>query len=72
MGETLGFERVLLLDGGRIVEDGNPSTLAADPASAYRAMLDDETVVREGMWAGAAWRRIRVAGGTVTEQGEEE
>ncbi|HEX9374433.1 MAG TPA: ABC transporter ATP-binding protein, partial [Roseiflexaceae bacterium] len=60
--ETLGFERVLVLEGGRIVEDGDPSELAARPNGRYRAMLDAETVVREELWASGEWRRLRLDG----------
>jgi ABC-type multidrug transport system fused ATPase/permease subunit len=32
-------DRVLVLDGGRLVEDGSRATLAADPASRYAALV---------------------------------
>jgi ATP-binding cassette subfamily B protein len=60
--ETLAFERVLVLEDGRIVEDGAPSELAARPNGRYRAMLDAEIAVREELWAGRAWRRLRLDG----------
>ena len=60
--ETLAFERVLILEGGRIVEDGDPSELAARPNGRYRAMLDAETAVREELWASGEWRRLRLDG----------
>jgi ATP-binding cassette subfamily B protein len=33
------FDRVLVIDGARIVEDGDPAALAADPESRYGALL---------------------------------
>jgi ATP-binding cassette subfamily B protein len=64
VSETLAFERVLVIEGGRIIEDGAPACLAAAP-SRYRALLDAETRVRERMWKGEHWRRVRVEQGAV-------
>lgn len=36
---ALDFDRVLVIDGGRLVEDGHPHALAVDPQSALRRML---------------------------------
>jgi ABC-type transport system involved in cytochrome bd biosynthesis fused ATPase/permease subunit len=71
VGETLGFERVLVVEGGRIVEDGPPQDLAADAGSRYRALLDAEQEVREGLWASAAWRRLRMETGNLSEEAPE-
>jgi ABC-type bacteriocin/lantibiotic exporter with double-glycine peptidase domain len=68
VGETLDFDRVLVLDGGRIVEDAQAVELASRRDSLYRALLDDEEVVRAEMWASDEWRRLRVDGGRVSEE----
>jgi ATP-binding cassette subfamily B protein len=62
VGETLAFDRVLVVDGGRIVEDGAPSVLAASP-SRYRELLEAERAVREQMWNSQAWRRMTIQDG---------
>lgn len=62
VGETRNFDRVIVVEGGRIVEDGSPSVLAASD-SRYAAMLAAERSVRSGLWSGARWRRIRLEGG---------
>ena len=67
VGETLGFDRVLVMDKGRIMEDANAMELASRRESLYRALLDDEEVVRAEMWASDEWRRLRVDGGRVAE-----
>jgi ATP-binding cassette subfamily B protein len=67
VGETLGFGRVLVVEGGRVVEDAAPAALGADPGSRYRALLDAEDEVRQGLWAAAEWRRLRLEGGRVKE-----
>lgn len=68
VGDTLSFPRVLVVENAKIVEDGNPHDLAADPGSRYRALLDAEHAVRSGMWSDAVWRRLRLEGGKVVEQ----
>jgi ABC-type transport system involved in cytochrome bd biosynthesis fused ATPase/permease subunit len=64
VAETLSFGRVLVVEGGRIVEDGAPAQLAA-VASRYRELLDAETLVRERLWEGKHWRRIQIENGSV-------
>ncbi|MFN8105260.1 MAG: ATP-binding cassette domain-containing protein [Acidimicrobiia bacterium] len=63
---TLGFDRVVVLEGGRVVEDGRPAELQGDPASAYRRLLDAEAAL-ERVWE--RWRDLTVHGGRVSEAG---
>lgn len=70
VGETMAFDRVLVVDNGRIVEDGSPSDLAASEGSRYRAMLDAELRVREGLWSEPGWRRMRLDQGKLIEQSD--
>jgi ATP-binding cassette subfamily B protein len=58
VGATRTFDRVLVVEAGRIVEQGAPADLAACPDSRYRAMLEAEVTVREGLWASGVWRRL--------------
>jgi ABC-type bacteriocin/lantibiotic exporter with double-glycine peptidase domain len=67
VGETLGFPRVIVVEGGRIVEDGHPAALAARADGPYRALLDAEEAVRVGPWSDPAWRRLRMEDGALTE-----
>lgn len=67
VGETLSFERVLVVEGGRIVEDGAPPELAARRGSRYRSLLEAEEEVREKLWAGVDWRRLRLEKGQLSE-----
>ncbi|MFL6198368.1 MAG: ATP-binding cassette domain-containing protein [Thermoanaerobaculia bacterium] len=66
VGETLDFGRVLVVEAGRIVEDGPPAELAERPGSRYRALLDAEREVREGLWESEVWRRLRMEGGRLS------
>jgi ABC-type sulfate/molybdate transport systems ATPase subunit len=63
VSDTLDLPRVLVMENGGIVEDGNPCELAADPRSRYRALLDAEEAVRRGLWASPHWRRLRLNDG---------
>jgi ATP-binding cassette subfamily B protein len=70
VGETLGFERVLVVEAGSIVEDGRPADLAARPGSRYRALLDAEQDVRQDLWKSAVWRHLRMENGRLDETGD--
>jgi ABC-type bacteriocin/lantibiotic exporter with double-glycine peptidase domain len=61
------FERVVVIDGGRVVEDGNPAELSSRPGSRYRDLLEAEDAVRQELSAGPSWRRIRLADGRLEE-----
>jgi len=69
VSETLEFERVLLIEDGRIAEDNSPTALAANPSSRYRALLDVERSLRQTVWSGSVWRRMHLADGVLTELG---
>src|SRR5262249_30545120 len=67
VGATQDFERVLVVEDGQIVEDGAPATLAGHPGTRYRALLDAEVAVQEGLWAHGLWRRLQLVEGRVCE-----
>jgi ATP-binding cassette subfamily B protein len=67
VGETRAFERVIVVERGRIVEDGRPSELAARAGSRYAALLEAERAVRDGLWGRAGWRRLRLESGRLVE-----
>ncbi len=67
VGETRDFDRVLVIEAGRVVEDGRPADLAAASQSRYRALLEAEEAVRHGLWASDRWRRVRLEDGRLQE-----
>lgn len=69
VSETRDFERVLLVDNGRIVEDGAPGEIAERANSRYRDLLEAEEMVREKLWASDEWRRLELDGGKLFEDG---
>jgi ABC-type bacteriocin/lantibiotic exporter with double-glycine peptidase domain len=63
VGETLSFPRVLVVDSGRIVEDGSPEDLVRQPDSTYRKLLLAEEEVREGLWSNNHWQHLHLHDG---------
>ncbi len=68
VGETESFPRVLVIADGAIVEDGAPAALRGRPGGRYAALLAAEDRVRTSSWSGAAWRRLRLAGGRIGQE----
>jgi len=66
VAETRGFDRVVILEGGRVVEEGDPEELERRPGSRYAALLAAEREVDRRLW-GAGWRRLRLAGGRLAD-----
>ena len=66
IAEAMTFERVLVIEDGRIVEDGHPRELARRPASRFHAMLQAESAIREEFWNGAEWRHLSLKNGQLT------
>ena len=68
IGETLAFGRVLVVEDGRIIEDGRPDHLAAMP-SRYAELLAAETLARTSLWQGRQWQNVSVEDGHVRRHG---
>jgi ABC-type multidrug transport system fused ATPase/permease subunit len=68
ISDTRTFDRVLVMDGGRIVEDGSPKELSRHAGSRYRALLDAEELVRERVWSDGDWRTLRLDEGRLREE----
>jgi ABC-type bacteriocin/lantibiotic exporter with double-glycine peptidase domain len=69
VGEALAFDRVIVLDGGQVVEDGDPRVLARDPGSRLTAMIAAERTLRDQLDGGQRWRRLRVEDAGITAHG---
>jgi ATP-binding cassette subfamily B protein len=63
VGETLSFPRVLVVESGRVVEDGPPEELVRRPDSTYRKLLLAEEEVREGFWSDNSWQHLNLRDG---------
>ncbi|RKG82050.1 ATP-binding cassette domain-containing protein [Corallococcus exercitus] len=67
--ETREFPRVLVIQQGRLVEDGPPDALLARTGSVYRELLEGEARSRETLWNATDWRRWRMVGGRLEGRG---
>ncbi|HTC37109.1 MAG TPA: ATP-binding cassette domain-containing protein [Bryobacteraceae bacterium] len=56
--EALEFDRVLVMEDGRIVEDGH--------GPRFQAMLQAERAIRDEFWESADWRHLRLHNGQLT------
>ena len=68
VGDTQDFDRVLVIENGRLVEDDQPQRLKSDPHSTYQRLLDAEEQVRTAYWRGEMWRRLWLADGELVER----
>ena len=71
ISETRGFDRVLVIDNGRIVENEAPDTLEQNPKSLYSLLLREEERVRGGLWGSSQWKRFWLEGGRLTVPDED-
>jgi hypothetical protein len=62
---------VLVVEDGRVVEDGEPGALASQIHSRYKALLEAEEAVLQGLWSGATWRRLRLDRGRLVTSDKE-
>ena len=62
------FDRVLVIEGGRIVEDGPPAALEGRE-SRYRDLLNAEAQVLASLWQGRQWRRLSMKDGKLKASG---
>jgi ABC-type multidrug transport system fused ATPase/permease subunit len=67
VADTQDFERVLVVDQGRIVEDGQPSLLRQDPKSHYSMLIETEDKIRSMHWSNPQWRRLCLKDGNLIE-----
>jgi ATP-binding cassette subfamily B protein len=70
VAETVDFERVLVIEDGRLVEDGSPRELL-ERDSRYRALTEADREAASILWRQGRWRYVRVDAGAVSEAVEE-
>jgi ABC-type bacteriocin/lantibiotic exporter with double-glycine peptidase domain len=61
------FERIIVVEGGRVVEDGSPAALKSHADSRYLALLRSEEQALARLWGAGGWRRWRLEQGGLTE-----
>jgi ATP-binding cassette subfamily B protein len=68
IAETSGFDRVLVIDGGRVVEDGDPAELGGRPGSRYQTLVRGDRAMHATEWSAEHWRRIWIERGKIREE----
>jgi len=66
VSECEGFDRVLVLENGRLVEDGAPSELLGREGSRLRHLLEVEREL-EHLWSDGSWRSFRLENGRLID-----
>lgn len=67
VGETLDFEKIVVVENGTIAEIGKPKELMSNQNSRYTQMLNAEITVREKLWEGPQWRNFKMDRGNLSE-----
>jgi ABC-type bacteriocin/lantibiotic exporter with double-glycine peptidase domain len=67
IAHSLDFPRVLVVDHGRIIEDGQPQRLSNQPGTRYARLLAAEARARARM-DGPEWRHLRLDHGQLIER----
>jgi ATP-binding cassette subfamily B protein len=68
VAETRSFDRVVVLERGRVVEEGEPLVLAQMPSSRFRRLLQTQEMVSARLTSGGDWRRIRLEAGRIVQE----
>jgi ATP-binding cassette subfamily B protein len=68
IGEAWSFPRVLVLDHGRVVEDGPPEKLYESKASRFRTLLGAEEAAQKCVWSDPVWRRLEMQDGRLRQE----
>ncbi len=68
VGDILELDRVLVMDAGRIVEDGIPAQLLEKKSSLFRALHDAERELASTLWSSATWGHLWLEDGLLAER----
>ncbi len=67
IADTADFDRIVVIEQGRIVEQGRPQELRANPVSRYSTLIQEEHAVLRDVWAHPRWRRVNLQAGALHE-----
>lgn len=68
VAQTTEFDRVLVVEHGRIVENGKPHELLADAGSRYAELLRADRDNFQLLWSNQSWRHWWLANGQLEEK----
>ncbi len=67
--ESLQFDRVLVLEEGKIVQDGRPKELVGSNEGSFSRMLEAQKRANQQLGEGPAWRRLSLDESGLSEKG---
>lgn len=65
---TQQFDRVLVIEGGRVIENGPPGELLAKDGSRYAELVRADQDNHQALWSGGTWRHWWLADGRLAEK----
>jgi ATP-binding cassette subfamily B protein len=68
VGEAWSFPRVLVMDGGRVVEDGSPEKLYQCKASRFRSLLEADEAAQKSIWSDPVWKTFEMHDGRLRQE----
>jgi ABC-type dipeptide/oligopeptide/nickel transport system ATPase component len=68
VAQTPEFDRVLVIEGGRVVENGPPKQLLANDKSRYGELLRADLENHQQLWRSGNWRHWWLADGKLVEK----
>jgi ABC-type multidrug transport system fused ATPase/permease subunit len=68
VAQTQEFDRVLVVEGGRIIENGSPKELLAADKSRYAELLRADQDNHQLLWSSGRWRHWWLADGQLVEK----
>jgi ATP-binding cassette subfamily B protein len=68
VGEAWSFPRVLVMEGGRVVEDGSPEKLYQCKASRFRSLLEADEAAQKSVWSDPVWKTFEMHDGRLRQE----
>jgi ABC-type bacteriocin/lantibiotic exporter with double-glycine peptidase domain len=66
--QTKGFDRVLVIENGRVIENAPPAELLANENSRYAQLIRADEENHKSLWRGGTWKYWRIANGRLDEK----
>ena len=65
--ETLNFDRVLVIEKGKIIEDDAPEILLKNKNSTYKSIINDDKKIKSSFFKKVKWKRLWIEHGRIKE-----
>jgi ABC-type bacteriocin/lantibiotic exporter with double-glycine peptidase domain len=67
VAEAQMLDRILIMEGGAVVEDGAPAELLRTESSRFKHMLDEEAELKRRWFRSVGWRRLHIENGILQD-----